>query len=125
MAFFVELIVHITYNSVVKAESQCSVFELFYSCGKGLMLHKNDKKDKGDKETLILYSTLGCHLCDLAVEVIAHCSEAREKNVCSIDIADDDDLVARYGVRIPVIAYAGKELGWPFTADELSVFLMA
>lgn len=79
---------------------------------------------KNDKSTLILYSTLGCHLCDLAVEVIARCSEASQKNVRSIDIADDDDLVSRYGVRIPVIAYAGKELDWPFTVDDLSIFLI-
>lgn len=83
-------------------------------------MYKNDNNDKG---TLILYSTLGCHLCDLALEVIAQCSEAGQKNVCSIDIADDDDLVSRYGVRIPVVAYANKELGWPFTVDDLSVFL--
>lgn len=91
------------------------------------MLDKSelDKNDAGDTKTLVLYSTLGCHLCDLAVEVIAHCSEAKEKNVYSIDIADDDDLVSRYGVRIPVIAYAGKELGWPFTVDDLSAFLIA
>ena len=86
-------------------------------------MHKNDMVHNNDKGTLILYSTLGCHLCDLALEVIAHCSEASQKNVCSIDIADDDDLVSRYGVRIPVIAYADKELGWPFTVDDLSAFL--
>lgn len=78
---------------------------------------------KNDRHTLILYSTLGCHLCDLAIEVLIHCREVSQKNVCSIDIADDDDLVSRYGVRIPVIAYAGKELGWPFTVDDLSAFL--
>lgn len=78
---------------------------------------------KDDKNTLILYSTLGCHLCDLAIEVLARCRQVNQKNVCSIDIADDDELVRRYGVRIPVIAYAGKELGWPFTVDDLSAFL--
>lgn len=81
------------------------------------------KGNKSDKNTLTLYSTLGCHLCDLAIEVLAHCSEVSQKHVCSIDIADDDDLVSRYGVRIPVIAYAGKELGWPFTVDDVSALL--
>lgn len=45
-----------------------------------------------------------------------------------VDISDDDALVERYGVRIPVLAYvdsAGRtqELGWPFQPDQLMRFI--
>ena len=80
-----------------------------------------------DKEqaVLTLYSTLGCHLCDLALDVIKNCPAATEMNLVIVDIADDDVLVSQYGVRIPVVAgmQGKRELGWPFDVDELTYFL--
>jgi len=41
-------------------------------------------------------------------------------NVESIDIIDDEKLVAEYGVRIPVLKnQKGQELAWPFELNEL------
>lgn len=66
----------------------------------------------------ILYGTLGCHLCDLAEAqlsaAMAQLPDAVE--IECIDIADSDDMVARYGVRIPVLRRErdGAELDWPF-----------
>ena len=42
------------------------------------------------------------------------------------DIADDLELMERYGVRIPVVRdAAGRELGWPFDGTQLRQFLSA
>ena len=42
-----------------------------------------------------------------------------------VDIADDDQLIERYGTRIPVLRRmdTGAELGWPFDAAQLLTFL--
>lgn len=70
---------------------------------------------------LVLYVTRGCHLCDEAgalVRATAHAWTAQE-------IGYDDALVARYGLRIPVLRRpdTGAELDWPFDAAALAAFL--
>lgn len=42
-----------------------------------------------------------------------------------IDIAESDELLERYGVRIPVLKFAEREeeLGWPFDTTQLQGFL--
>ncbi|WP_075184658.1 glutaredoxin family protein [Teredinibacter haidensis] len=64
-------------------------------------------------QSLILYSTLGCHLCDLAKNVIANSCSAQPEWV---DIAEDEELLALYGTRIPVVKAreSNREIGWPF-----------
>jgi hypothetical protein len=56
---------------------------------------------------LILYERDGCHLCEearvLLDEMIGMDRYAR------VDIDADDDLVVRYGFRIPVITLDGVE----------------
>jgi hypothetical protein len=70
---------------------------------------------------LTLYQRDDCHLCDLALAVLA---EARVPEFESAFIDDDDDLEARYGVRVPVLRRAdGAELDWPFDASGLARFL--
>lgn len=76
---------------------------------------------------LILYGTAGCHLCEAAEDLLAHgiaCRPGRYA-VTLTDIAGDDALLERYGVRIPVLreAASGAELGWPFDAATLLDFL--
>ena len=40
------------------------------------------------------------------------------------DISESDELFARYGLTIPVLASPdGRELCWPFTASQLQQFL--
>jgi hypothetical protein len=45
--------------------------------------------------------------------------------VDAIDIADDEALVEKYGIRIPVLKRArdGEELGWPFGEEQLARFI--
>ena len=69
-----------------------------------------------------LYSTDGCHLCDMAYEQVAQLNRVGEVNV--VDIVEKDALVVDYGIRIPVIKHmaSSDELGWPFSVDELAAF---
>jgi len=63
--------------------------------------------------SLVLYGRPGCHLCDearTALERIGHPFE-------EVDIEGDDELLARYLVRIPVIALDGAEL-YDFFVNE-------
>jgi len=71
---------------------------------------------------LTLYQRDNCHLCDLALAVLA---DARVPEFDSIFIDDDDVLEARYGLRVPVLRDAVRdiELDWPFDARGLREFL--
>ena len=68
-----------------------------------------------------LYGTACCHLCEEA-QAILHELGIRAEHV---DIADDDELLEKYGLRIPVLKRTdtGAELGWPFDAEAVSRFL--
>ncbi|HXH02450.1 MAG TPA: glutaredoxin family protein [Candidatus Competibacteraceae bacterium] len=70
---------------------------------------------------LLMYSTTGCHLCEQAQALLVRVlgRPARE-----VEIADDEVLLERYGVRIPVLRRAnGDELGWPFDESALRRWL--
>ena len=71
---------------------------------------------------LVLFQRDDCHLCDLALDVLA---EARVPEFDSVFIDDDDVLEARYGVRVPVLRDVGREveLDWPFDVARLLAFL--
>ena len=70
---------------------------------------------------LILYGTSNCHLCEQAEATL----RGMELAVEHIDIAENDGLLNRYGVRIPVLRRTdnGEELGWPFDAAAVSHFM--
>ena len=71
-------------------------------------------------QPLILYTTLGCHLCEHAEAIL----DAARCSYKAVDIAEDLTLLERYGVRIPVVRDAqGRELGWPFDTVQLMAFL--
>jgi hypothetical protein len=71
---------------------------------------------------LTLFQRDDCHLCDLALEVLA---VARAPEFESVFIDDDATLEQRYGVRVPVLRdeTRGVELDWPFDVDALRSFL--
>lgn len=74
-----------------------------------------------DSRDFRLYHTEGCHLCELAEALLAPLAARRGWRIGRIDIAGDDALVERYGVRIPVLqdALSGAEIGWPFDAEAV------
>ncbi|WP_269791280.1 glutaredoxin family protein [Stenotrophomonas sp. Iso1] len=70
---------------------------------------------------LVLYQRDDCHLCDLALAVLA---QARAPEFDSVFIDEDAVLEDRYGVRVPVLRDGtGRELDWPFDVAQLSTWL--
>ena len=70
--------------------------------------------------SLILYSKEHCHLCDEALALL----EQGGLSAAVVDVEADDQLMAIYGLRIPVLVLPdGRELGWPFDADQLDHFI--
>jgi hypothetical protein len=70
-----------------------------------------------------LYSSEGCHLCEIAFEI---CNKVIPTNKMKIvDIVDDEKLVELYGVHIPVLERIGtnnddnEKLYWPFSLEQV------
>ena len=59
--------------------------------------------------SVVLYSRPGCHLCDEARSVIESVRARHPFGFEEIDIERDDDLLVRYGIRIPVVTIDGRE----------------
>lgn len=70
---------------------------------------------------LVLFGTTYCHLCERAEAVLQAVGVEAEH----IDIAEDDVLLEKYGVRIPVVKRedTGAELGWPFDEAAAKRFI--
>ena len=69
---------------------------------------------------LLLYTTSGCHLCAIAENLLHETLGLAQFQ--PIEIADDEALLACYGLRIPVLQRADTkaELDWPFDAAMIS-----
>lgn len=82
-----------------------------------------------EQATLVLYSTLGCHLCEQAEALLQALPLLDPLAVEVIEISDDDTLVACYGTRIPVLGWevegsrVGAELDWPFDTAAVLAFV--
>jgi hypothetical protein len=72
---------------------------------------------------LDLYTRDECHLCDLARGLLQEV--APDLPVRAVNIDQDIELLRRYGTRVPVLQHSvsGAELGWPFDATGLRLFL--
>ena len=73
---------------------------------------------------VILYSTVGCHLCEQAKNILWSLVVQYQFRLIEIDIAEDNVLVSRYGVRIPVLGSPAseRELNWPFSTSDVDIF---
>lgn len=56
-----------------------------------------------------LYSRPGCHLCDVAREVIEAERTRTEFDFEDVSVDGDDGLEIEYGIRIPVVTIDGVE----------------
>ena len=76
-------------------------------------------------QNFIFFTTQGCHLCELAEALLIAHLDPDIHQVDVFDIAYDDQLLALYGERIPLIKneITETELGWPFDAAQLLVFI--
>jgi len=82
---------------------------------------RNGRRMPPRRPTLQLFQRDDCHLCDLALDLLAR---ARAPEFESVFIDGDDALEARYGMRVPVLRDgAGRELDWPFDLDGLRGWL--
>jgi len=72
--------------------------------------------------SLILYQRDDCHLCDLALALMA---QARASEFVSVFIDDDPHLETYYGERVPVLrdTKGHRELDWPFDEERLRAWL--
>ncbi|GAB1263192.1 hypothetical protein NBRC116493_27160 [Aurantivibrio infirmus] len=70
-------------------------------------------------KTLKLYSTLGCHLCEHAKTIVLPIAEENNFELIEIDIADSEELMAKYQYTIPVLENvdSGATLNWPFDGE--------
>ena len=71
---------------------------------------------------LILYQRDDCHLCDLALAVLA---EANAPDFDSVWVDDSEAMEQLYGTRLPVLRDGrdGRELDWPFDATAVRAFV--
>jgi len=83
-------------------------------------------------KTLNLYTTLGCHLCEEAEALMRSALDKKSYTLEKIEISESEELVDKYGIRIPVIQLPSHidpstgeaaELGWPFDAQQFEQFL--
>lgn len=75
---------------------------------------------------LTLFGTLGCHLCETAQALLWPLLQQQgwQLQLCDIaEQADSEQLISRYGLRIPVLQLATAELDWPFTAEQVQAWV--
>ncbi|WP_299944093.1 glutaredoxin family protein [uncultured Microbulbifer sp.] len=79
---------------------------------------------KGATE-LILYTTLGCSLCEKAKVEIWPLLPRFGLRLREVDIADDDQLLERFRLMIPAVGLGDPEevCPWPFDRSQLQAWL--
>ena len=86
-----------------------------------------DQSPFDEPADLLFFTTLGCRLCEEAEKMLSAVASSQPFTLAvdAIDIADDEALVEKYGIRIPVLKRArdGEELGWPFGEEQLTRFI--
>ncbi len=60
-----------------------------------------------DADQVILYARAGCHLCDVARDVVRQVAAEAGVAWREVDVDADAELVARYGELVPVVTVGG------------------
>ncbi len=72
---------------------------------------------------ITLYTTQGCHLCELAYLQLQQL-DPEQFSLHLVEIALDEDLLMRYGTTIPVIEFPDQTtLAWPFEYRDIEARL--
>ena len=72
---------------------------------------------------LMVMSRAGCHLCEQVIEELVPLIRGRAQ-LEVIDIDTDPQLVARYGLRVPVVVADDRDLSeFPLDRDAVNGFL--
>ncbi len=71
-----------------------------------------------------LLGTSGCHLCDIAEQIITQFQAVQPISYQHVDIADfDEALMMEFATTIPVILTPSKRLDYPFSVMDLQQLL--
>lgn len=72
-----------------------------------------------------LLGTSGCHLCDIAEQIICQFRAVQPIAYENVDIADfDESLMMAFATTIPAILTPTKRLNYPFSVMDLQGLLM-
>lgn len=74
----------------------------------------------------LLLATAGCHLCELAEQLISECRFTGESfNIELIDIAEQTQWQQGFATKIPVLLHQESQhyINWPFTQDDILTFI--
>ncbi|GGI05653.1 glutaredoxin family protein [Egicoccus halophilus] len=66
------------------------------------------RRSRRTRPEVVVYTRAGCGLCRRAEHLVAR--EARGAVIRAVDVDTDEDLVRRYGVRVPVVVVDGTEV---------------
>ncbi|HEY8286602.1 MAG TPA: glutaredoxin family protein [Chloroflexota bacterium] len=73
-----------------------------------------------------LFGKPGCHLCELAEDLLEDLREEYGISVLKIDITSDHTLFDRYRYEIPVVALPnGASIGGRITIDQIRSLLVS
>ena len=79
-----------------------------------------------ERPRVTLYGRPGCHLCAAAESDLRRLAPTLAFELELVDIESSDELLRRYLLEIPVVAFAGRELlRAPFSAATLRETLEA
>lgn len=71
-----------------------------------------------------LLGTSGCHLCDIAEQIINQFQAVQPISYQYVDIADfDEALMMEFATTIPVVLTPSKRLNYPFSVMDLQQLL--
>jgi len=76
-------------------------------------------------QRLLLLGTSGCHLCELAEQIINdHLIRNQTWLIEIIDIAEQEQWQEQFALLIPVLYHSEsqKQLGWPFDLQQVNLF---
>lgn len=71
-----------------------------------------------------LLGTSGCHLCDIAAQLMARLQAVQPLSYQTIDIIEfDEDLMMLFATNIPVLLTQTQRLDYPFSVLDLQQLL--
>ena len=70
-----------------------------------------------NRHTVNFYTKEGCHLCEVALEIIDLVAEKIDFQFNSIDITKDEELMMKFDIEIPVIEI-DKEIVFVHKVDK-------
>ena len=76
-------------------------------------------------QRVLLLGTSGCHLCELAEQLINSSLTSNQSCLIDkIDIAEQEQWQAQFALLIPVLYHpeSQKQLGWPFDLQQVNLF---